>query len=44
VFNGTTPDLRLMQEQHLNLARTYERLDINVHYSSCGDCVSAEVG
>lgn len=34
VFNGTTPDLRLMQEQHLNLARTYERLDIKVHYSS----------
>ena len=23
VFNGTTPDLHLMQEQHLNLARTY---------------------
>ena len=23
-----------MQEQHLNLARIYERLDIKVHYSS----------
>jgi hypothetical protein len=34
VFNGTTPNLRLMQEQHLDLARTYERLDIKVHYSS----------
>ena len=34
VFNGTTPNLRLMQEQHLNLARTYEKLDIKVHYSS----------
>ena len=34
VFNGTTPDLRLMQEQHLNLARTYEKIGIKVHYSS----------
>ena len=34
VFNGTTPDLRLMQEQHLNLARTYEKLGIKVYYSS----------
>jgi len=34
VFNGTTPDLPLMQEQHLNLARTYERLGFNLHYSS----------
>src|SRR5262245_64784515 len=31
VFNGTTPDLPLMQEQHLNLARTYERLGVKVH-------------
>ena len=34
VFNGTTPDLKLMQEQHLSLARTYEKLGIKVHYSS----------
>jgi N-dimethylarginine dimethylaminohydrolase len=34
VFNGTTPDLRLMQEQHLKLVRTYEKLNIKVHYSS----------
>ena len=34
VFNGTTPNLQLMQEQHLNLARTYEKLGIKVHYSS----------
>jgi hypothetical protein len=34
VFNGTTPNLPLMQEQHLNLARTYEKLGIKVHYSS----------
>jgi hypothetical protein len=34
VFNGTTPDLPLMQEQHLTLARTYEKLGIKVHYSS----------
>jgi hypothetical protein len=34
VFNGTTPDLRLMQEQHLNLARTYEKLGIKVYDSS----------
>jgi N-dimethylarginine dimethylaminohydrolase len=34
VFNGTTPDLQLMQEQHLNLARIYEKLGITVHYSS----------
>ena len=34
VFNSTTPDLQLMQEQHLNLARTYEKLGIKVHYSS----------
>ena len=34
VFIGTTPDLRLMQEQHLNLARTYEKLGIEVRYTS----------
>ena len=34
VFNGTTPDLKLMQEQHLSLARTYEKLGVKVHYSS----------
>src|SRR5215813_1613626 len=28
VFDGKTPDLALMQEQHLDLARTYERLGI----------------
>ena len=32
VFDGNTPDLGLMQEQHLNLARTYEKLGIKVHY------------
>jgi N-dimethylarginine dimethylaminohydrolase len=32
VFDGKTPDLALMQQQHLNLARTYERLGITVHY------------
>src|SRR5882757_8286467 len=32
VFDGKTPDLALMQQQHLNLARTYERLGIKVHY------------
>ena len=37
VFNGTTPDLTLMQEQHLNLAKVYEKLDIKVHYSSWSD-------
>jgi N-dimethylarginine dimethylaminohydrolase len=34
VFNGITPDLELMQEQHLNLAKTYESLGIKVHYVS----------
>ena len=34
VFNGTTPDLQLMQEQHLDLAHIYEKLGITVHYSS----------
>lgn len=34
VFNGITPDLELMQEQHLNLAKTYEGLGIKVHYVS----------
>jgi N-dimethylarginine dimethylaminohydrolase len=37
VFNGTTPNLNLMQEQHLNLAKVYEKLDIKVHYSSWSD-------
>ena len=32
VFDGNTPDLKLMQEQHQNLARTYENLGIKVHY------------
>ena len=32
VFNGNTPDLELMQQQHLSLARLYERLGITVHY------------
>jgi hypothetical protein len=40
VFNGTTPDLQLMQEQHLNLARTYEKLGIKVHYSSWSEEIS----
>ncbi len=31
VFNGTTPDLALMQEQHGRLAKTYEDLGITVH-------------
>jgi len=34
VFNGTTPDLALMQEQHLALARLYESLGIKVHYAT----------
>ncbi len=34
VFNGITPDLELMQEQHLDLARTYEDLGVKVHYVS----------
>src|SRR5262249_20587490 len=32
VFDGKTPDLALMQQQHLNLARIYERLGMKVHY------------
>ena len=31
VFNGITPDLELMQEQHAGLVRTYEDLGITVH-------------
>lgn len=37
VFNGVTPDLELMQAQHLNLARTYETLGIKVHYITWPD-------
>jgi N-dimethylarginine dimethylaminohydrolase len=32
VFNGITPDLALLQQQHLSLARLYEQLGITVHY------------
>ncbi len=39
VFNGTTPDLPLMQEQHLKLAKLYESLGITVHYSSWSEDV-----
>jgi N-dimethylarginine dimethylaminohydrolase len=31
VFNGVTPDLELMREQHQNLMKTYEELGIVVH-------------
>ena len=34
VFDGNTPDLELLQEQHLNLAKTYESLGIKVHFVS----------
>ena len=37
VFNGITPDLGLMQEQHLALAETYRSLGIEVHYVSWAD-------
>ena len=37
VFNGVTPDLELMQAQHLSLARLYESLDIKVHYITWPD-------
>ena len=37
VFNGDTPDLELMQKQHLNLAKTYEKLGIKVHYVTWSD-------
>lgn len=37
VFDGNTPDLELMQEQHLNLAKTYEEIGIKVHYSDWSD-------
>ena len=30
-------DLTLMQEQHLNLVKVYEKLDIKAHYSSWSD-------
>ena len=31
VFNGITPNLELMQEQHAGLAKTYESLGVTVH-------------
>ncbi len=31
VFNGITPDLEKMQEQHAGLVRTYEDLGVTVH-------------
>ena len=31
VFDGTTPDLALMQDQHAGLVRTYEALGVTVH-------------
>ena len=34
VFNGITPDLGLMQEQHYALAETYRSLGIEVHYAT----------
>ena len=32
VFDGKTPDLALMQDQHLALAETYRSLGVHVHY------------
>ena len=32
VFNGITPNLELMQQQHLALARLYESQGVQVHY------------
>jgi arginine deiminase len=37
VFNGTTPDLELMQAQHRRLAELYEGLGITVHYVTWPD-------
>lgn len=37
VFDGNTPNLELMQKQHLNLAKTYEKIGIKVHYSDWSD-------
>lgn len=37
VFNGVTPDLELMQAQHLSLAKLYESLGIKVHYITWPD-------
>src|SRR5690349_11636888 len=37
VFNGITPDLALMQEQHHNLAALYESLGVKVHYVTWPD-------
>jgi N-dimethylarginine dimethylaminohydrolase len=34
VFDGTTPDLALMQEQHAGLAALYRSLGITVHYQT----------
>jgi len=34
VFDGNTPDLSLMQEQHAALADLYRSLDITVHYQT----------
>jgi arginine deiminase len=34
VFDGTLPNLELMQQQHLSLCKAYEQLDIKVHYTT----------